>query len=186
MRIVSTRLPDVKLIEPASVGDARGFFQETYRRDLYVEAGIDAVFVQENHSRSAKGVLRGLHFQQPHAQGKLVRVVRGAVFDVAVDVRRGSPDFGAWVGAELSDANRLQIWIPPGFAHGFLALADTTDVIYKCTDYYAPAAEHGVRWDDPDVGIAWPDFGAAPQLSAKDAAAPRLRDVGVLPTFAAA
>lgn len=186
MRIVPTRLRDVKLIESVSFGDGRGFFLETYRRDRYADAGIDAVFVQENHSRSAKGVLRGLHFQEPHAQGKLVRVVRGAVFDVAVDVRRGSPDFGMWIGAELSDANGLQIWIPPGFAHGFLALADVTDVVYKCTDYYAPTAEHGLRWDDPDIGIVWPDTGAPPHLSPKDSGAPRLRDAAVLPIFAAA
>ncbi|MGE0734878.1 MAG: dTDP-4-dehydrorhamnose 3,5-epimerase [Alphaproteobacteria bacterium] len=185
MRTLATDLPGVLVIEPHVIGDARGFFLETYRRDRYESAGIDADFVQDNHSRSAKGVLRGLHFQHPNAQGKLVRVVRGAIFDVAVDIRRGSPHFGKWTGAELSGDNHRQMWIPPGFAHGFLSLADETDVLYKCSDIYAPQHEHCVLWNDAALGIAWPDLGLPPRVSAKDAAAPRLRDAAILPTFGA-
>jgi dTDP-4-dehydrorhamnose 3,5-epimerase len=174
-----TEIDGVFVIEPRVFGDARGFFMESFNQRQFNDAvGADVAFVQDNHSRSAKGVLRGLHFQKaPHAQGKLVRVAAGAVFDVAVDIRRDSPTFGRWVGVELSADNHRQLWIPAGLAHGFLVLSDTADFLYKTTDYYAPQAEGAVRWDDPDLAIAWPDVGMAPQLSTKDAAAPWLRDV---------
>jgi dTDP-4-dehydrorhamnose 3,5-epimerase len=176
MKVTPTGLPEVLLIEPAVHGDARGFFMESFNQRAFEAAvGRHVEFVQDNHSRSARGVLRGLHYQlPPHAQGKLVRVTRGAVFDVAVDMRRGSPRFGRWFGVELSGDNHRQLWIPPGFAHGFLVLSDQADFLYKTTDYYAPQCEAALRWDDPTVAIAWPDTGAAPQVSAKDAAAPEL------------
>lgn len=178
MKITPTSHPDVLLIEPRVFGDARGFFCETFSQRLFDEAvGRPVTFVQDNHSRSARGVLRGLHFQlPPHAQGKLVRCPVGKVFDIAVDMRRSSPRFGQWVGAELSAENHHQLWIPPGFAHGFLVLSDTADFLYKTTDYYAPTTEGSVRWDDPTLAIAWPDAGIAPLLSAKDQAAPLLAD----------
>ncbi|MFQ5524305.1 MAG: dTDP-4-dehydrorhamnose 3,5-epimerase [Acidimicrobiia bacterium] len=156
--------------------DDRGFFTESYHHAEFEEAvGHPVSFVQDNHSRSKRGVLRGLHYQlPPAAQGKLVRVVRGAVFDVAVDIRRSSPTFGEWVGYELSEDNFAQLWIPPGYAHGFLVLTDVADVLYKTTDYYAPDLERTIRWDDPNIGIAWPLGGEAPILSPKDAAAPSL------------
>ena len=178
MRIVETTLPGVLRLEPRAFGDARGFFVETFRSSLLRESGVTADFVQDNHSRSARGVLRGMHLQLVQPQGKLVRVSRGAVFDVAVDVRRGSPHFGRWYGAVLDDVSHLMLYIPPGFAHGFLVLSEVADFIYKCTDYYHPASERSIRWDDPDIGIRWPDAGVAPALSAKDGAAPRLRDLG--------
>ena len=173
MKVIQTEIADVLAFEPKVFGDARGFFMESYNGRVFAEAvGRELVFVQDNHSRSARGVLRGLHFQYaPHAQGKLVRVTSGAVFDVAVDIRRTSPSFGRWVGMELSAENNRQLWIPPGLAHGFLVLTETADFLYKTTDYYAPKEEGCVRWDDPELGIAWPDVGGAPQLSAKDAAA---------------
>lgn len=179
MKITPTALPEVLLVEPRVFGDARGFFFESFSQRLFDEAvGYPVQFVQDNHSRSARGVLRGLHFQRPpHAQGKLVRCSSGAVFDVAVDLRRSSPRFGQWVGATLSAENHHQLWIPPGFAHGFVVLTDTADFLYKTTDYYAPATEGSVRWDDPTLAIAWPDLGMAPLLSAKDLAAPLLGDV---------
>lgn len=179
MKITPTALPEVLLVEPKVFGDARGFFFESFSQRQFDEAvGRPVVFVQDNHSRSARGVLRGLHFQRPpHAQGKLVRCSAGRVWDVAVDVRRSSPRFGQWVGAELSADNHHQLWIPPGFAHGFVVLSETADFLYKTTDYYAPASEGAVRWDDPALAIAWPDLGMAPLLSGKDAAAPLLRDV---------
>ncbi|MEA2162227.1 MAG: dTDP-4-dehydrorhamnose 3,5-epimerase [Thermoanaerobaculia bacterium] len=152
---------------------------ETYRADAFRAAGIDAVFVQDNHSRSARGVLRGLHYQEPNPQGKLVRCTRGALFDVAVDIRHGSPSFGKWFGVELSEANRLMLWIPPGFAHGFCALEDGTDLVYKCTAVYEPASDRAILWNDPDIGIEWPI--ASPLLSAKDAVAPRLSAMATLP-----
>lgn len=175
MKVTRTALPEVLLIEPKVFGDERGFFMESFNQRAFDEAvGYEVDFVQDNHSRSARGVLRGLHYQlPPHAQGKLVRVTSGAVFDVAVDMRRSSPNFGKWVGEELSAANHKQLWIPPGFAHGFLVLTDTADFLYKTTDYYAPRAEGAVRWDDPTLAIAWPSAGVAPQLSAKDLAAPK-------------
>lgn len=176
MKVTSTALPDVLLLEPKSFGDARGFFMESFNQRLFDDAvGSSIAFVQDNHSRSARGVLRGLHFQlPPHAQGKLVRVVSGAVFDVAVDVRRSSPTFGRWIGEELSAENKRMLWIPPGFAHGFLVLSDFADFLYKTTDYYAPQAEGSVRYDDPEIGIAWPDVGVPFQLSPKDEKAPAL------------
>lgn len=179
MKIEKTAIDGVLIFEPKVFGDARGFFMESFNQRIFQDAvGPDVSFVQDNHSRSAKGVLRGLHFQKPpHAQGKLVRVAAGAVFDVAVDIRPGSATFGRWVGVELSADNHRQLWIPAGLAHGFLVLTDTADFLYKTTDYYAPHAEGAVRWDDPDVNIAWPDVGMAPQLSGKDAAAGRLRDL---------
>lgn len=179
MKAIQTDIEGVLILEPQVFGDARGFFMESFNAQAFnALVGHEVSFVQDNHSRSAKGVLRGLHFQKaPHAQGKLVRVTAGAVFDVAVDIRKGSPSFGRWVGVELSADNHRQFWIPPGLAHGFLVLSDSADFLYKTTDYYAPQAEGALRWDDPDLAIAWPDIGMAPQLSAKDAAAGFLRDL---------
>jgi dTDP-4-dehydrorhamnose 3,5-epimerase len=170
VKVIDTELPDVKLIEPKVWGDERGFFYESWSARLFEDAGLEATFVQDNHSRSAAGVLRGLHYQVRQAQGKLVRVVRGAAFDVAVDLRRSSPTFGRWTGVELSEANRLMMWVPPGFAHGFLSLRDGTEFLYKCTDYYAPEHERSLVWSDAAVGIAWPLGGMQPILSAKDQA----------------
>ncbi len=168
MKVTPTAIPDVLLIEPKIFGDARGFFFESFNQKSFNEAtGLDVNFVQDNHSRSTKGVLRGLHYQVQQPQGKLVRVVRGAVFDVAVDIRKGSPTFGRWVGAELSEDNHRQFWVPAGLAHGFLVLSETADFLYKTTDYYAPQHERCIAWDDPDIGIDWPTT-ATPQLSAKD------------------
>lgn len=163
-------------IEPRVFGDERGFFLETWSRAAFAEIGIDCDFVQDNHSRSAKGVLRGLHFQDPMAQGKLVRVARGRAWDVAVDIRRGSPSYGRWAEVELSAERHNLFWVPPGFAHGFLSLEDDTDFLYKCTQYYAPQHEKALRWDDPDLAIAWPLEGIVPQVSAKDAAAVSFAD----------
>jgi dTDP-4-dehydrorhamnose 3,5-epimerase len=170
MKVTPTAIPDVLLIEPKVFGDARGFFFESYNRQLFKAAtGLDADFVQDNHSKSAKNVLRGLHYQlAPKAQGKLVRVVQGEVFDVAVDIRKSSPTFGRWAGEILSADNKRQLWIPPGFAHGFLTLSDTAEFLYKTTDYYAPEYERCIRWDDPSLGIKWPVH-EAPLVSTKDA-----------------
>lgn len=172
MKATPTAIPDVLVIEPQVFGDARGFFFESYNAKAFREAtGVAASFVQDNHSRSAQGVLRGLHYQvPPRAQGKLVRVVRGAVFDVAVDIRQGSPTFGQWAGVELTENNHRQLWIPPGLAHGFLVLSESADFLYKTTDYYSPEHERCIAWDDPQLAIAWPDLGKAPVLSAKDLA----------------
>lgn len=179
MKITPTEIPDVLLIEPRVFGDARGFFFESFNRQGFREAtGLDLDFVQDNHSRSSKGVLRGLHYQIEQPQGKLVRVVRGAVFDVAVDIRRGSATFGQWVGTELSEDNHRQLWIPPGFAHGFMVLSDNADFLYKTTDYYAPAHERCIAWNDPDIGINWP-ADVPPQLSAKDQGGKRLAHADV-------
>lgn len=170
MNIVSTALPEVFIVEPKVFGDARGFFLESFhqqRFDAAVGAHVD--FVQDNHSRSSRGVLRGLHYQIRQPQGKLVRVVRGAVFDVAVDVRRASPNFGRWVGVELTEDNLRQLWVPAGFAHGFLVLSDSADFLYKTTDYYAPEHERCIAWNDPGIGIDWPLDGLAPTVSVKDA-----------------
>ncbi len=177
MKITTTPIEGVLILEPKVFGDERGFFFESFNQRAFNEAVGQAVdFVQDNHSRSAKGVLRGLHFQRaPHAQGKLVRVTQGSVFDVAVDIRPDSATFGRWVGVELSAHNHRQLWIPPGLAHGFLVTSDSADFLYKTTDYYRPESEGSVRWDDPDLAIAWPLEGLTPALSAKDAAAPRLR-----------
>lgn len=181
MKIIETSLPGVLIIEPRILGDDRGFFLETYHAGRYGQAGIEGPFVQDNHSRSVKNTLRGLHFQEPRSQGKLVQVFLGSVFDVAVDVRRGSPTFGQWLGTELSSENKRQLWIPAGFAHGFCVLSETADFVYKCTELYAPEAERAIAWNDPDIGIAWPI--SAPLLSKKDASAPRLRGAPVLPSF---
>jgi len=176
MQVAPTSLPEVLLLQPKVFGDARGFFMESFNERAFDEAvGHHVEFVQDNHSCSQRGVLRGLHYQlPPHAQGKLVRVVRGSAFDVAVDLRRGSPTFGRWVGATLDAQSHQQLWIPPGFAHGFLALEDDTHFLYKTTDFYARDCERCVAWDDPTIGIDWPALGIAPLLAPKDAAAPRL------------
>ena len=173
MQHTPTGIEGVVVFEPKVFGDARGFFLESFRQQAFDAAiGRHVEFVQDNHSRSPRGVLRGLHWQEaPHAQGKLVRVTRGAVFDVAVDIRRGSATFGRWFGIELSDANHRQLWIAPGLAHGFLVTSESADFLYKTTAYYAPEAERALRWNDPDLAIAWPDLGTAPTVSAKDAAA---------------
>lgn len=168
--VTATALPEVKLIEPKVFGDARGFFFESFNAKEFAEkVGVEVEFVQDNHSRSAKGVLRGLHYQIEHAQGKLVRVVSGEVFDVAVDMRRSSPDFGKWVGVNLSAENSRQMWIPPGFAHGFVVLSETAEFLYKTTDYWFPEYERCLIWNDPEIGIEWPVEGE-PTLAAKDAA----------------
>jgi len=178
MQVTRTDIPDVLILEPKLFGDARGFFLESYNQRSFQEAtGLNVPFVQDNHSRSRKGVLRGLHYQVQQPQGKLVRVVRGAVFDVAVDIRVGSPTFGRWVGVELSEDNHRQLWIPPGLAHGFVVLSEVADFLYKTTDYYAPAHERCLMWNDPEVGIAWPDLGEPPLLSAKDQQGHALRDL---------
>lgn len=176
MKVVDTDLPGVKLIEPRIFGDERGFFLEAWNNRIFAQAGIEAAFVQDNHSRSARGVLRGLHYQMVRPQGKLVRVVAGRAFDVAVDIRRSSPHFGRWVGYELSAQNKRMLWVPPGFAHGFVALEDGTDFLYKCTEHYAPEHDRAMRWDDPAIGIEWPLGGLDPILSAKDRAAPLLAE----------
>jgi dTDP-4-dehydrorhamnose 3,5-epimerase len=168
MNILETALPGVLIIEPRVFGDERGFFMETWNAEAFRAAGLDLSFVQDNHSRSSAGVLRGLHYQLTRPQGKLVRVTAGAVYDVAVDLRRSSAHFGRWVGVELSAENKRMLWVPPGFAHGFLTLSDGTDFLYKCTDLYAPADERCVAWDDAKIGIAWPLGSMVPQLSAKD------------------
>jgi dTDP-4-dehydrorhamnose 3,5-epimerase len=179
MNVIATAIPDVLIIEPRVFGDARGFFMETWNADAFAAAGLDLTFVQDNHSRSQKGVLRGLHFQNPGPQGKLVRVTQGAVFDVAVDLRASSPSFGQWVGVELSAANKRMLWVPEGFAHGFLTLEDDTDFLYKCTAPYAPQNEHTLAWDDPAVGIAWPVEALEPIISEKDARGLSLAQVPV-------
>ncbi len=181
MRVIPTELPEVLLIEPRVHGDSRGFFYEGFQSARYAEAGIQGPFVQDNHSRSIRGTLRGLHFQEPRAQGKLVQVLRGTVYDVAVDIRRGSPRFGRWVALELSEAEPRQVWIPPGFAHGFCVLSDSADFFYKCTEFYVPEAERSIAWNDPRLGIPWP--AKEPLLSAKDRAAPTLDAAPMLPVF---
>jgi dTDP-4-dehydrorhamnose 3,5-epimerase len=179
VNIIETALPGVLIIEPKVFGDSRGFFMETWNAPTFAEAGLDLAFVQDNHSRSQKGVLRGLHFQNPGPQGKLVRVTNGAVFDVAIDLRAASPTFGQWVGVELSAANKRMFWVPEGFAHGFLTLEDDTDFLYKCTAPYAPANEFTLAWDDPAVGIEWPVTGQDPIISDKDTRGLALADVPV-------
>ncbi|NOU35965.1 MAG: dTDP-4-dehydrorhamnose 3,5-epimerase [Kiritimatiellaceae bacterium] len=183
MTIIETEIPEVKLLKPRFFPDDRGFFQQTYHEQQYREAGIDVRFVQDNWSRSTKGVLRGLHYQLEHAQDKLVHVVRGKVFDVAVDIRRGSPTFGQWVGEILSDENHHQLFIPKGFAHGFCVLSDEVDFVYKCSDFYTPGDEYGVHWNDPDIGIEWPSGEFS--VSDKDRAAARLKSIPAnhLPVF---
>ena len=182
MKVTPTSIPDVVVIEPQVFGDARGFFFESFNQRRLEEAlGRPMPFVQDNQSRSARGVLRGLHYQQPNPQGKLVRVVVGEIFDVAVDLRRSSPTFGRWESDVLSAGNKKQLWVPEGFAHGFLVLSEVAEVLYKTTGYYAPQDEHCLRWDDPALGIAWPLAGGAPVVSAKDARGKALADAVVYP-----
>ncbi|MBS5004891.1 MAG: dTDP-4-dehydrorhamnose 3,5-epimerase [Haemophilus parainfluenzae] len=169
MRVIDTKIPDVKLLEPQVFGDERGFFMETFRDEWFKENVANRTFVQENHSKSVKGVLRGLHYQTENTQGKLVRVISGAVFDVAVDMRENSPTFGQWIGEILSAENKRQLWVPEGFAHGFYVMTDEAEFVYKCTDYYNPKAEHSLIWNDEIVGIEWPLEGK-PSLSTKDLA----------------
>lgn len=175
MKITQSSIPEVLVIEPDVFGDSRGFFMETWHARKYAELGLNVDFVQDNHSRSGKGILRGLHYQLKHPQGKLVRVTNGSVFDVAVDVRKGSPTFSQWVGVELTGDNHKQFYVPPGFAHGFCVLSESADFLYKCTDFYAPEYEHGILWNDPDIGIDWPasDF----TISDKDAQNKLLRNM---------
>ena len=181
MKLTPTSLPDVWLIEPRVHGDVRGFFFESYNKRALAEAGLEAEFVQDNHSRSARGVLRGLHYQIEHAQGKLVRVIAGEVFDVAVDMRKSSPTFGRSMGMTLSAEDKRMLWIPPGFAHGFLVLSETADFFYKCDELYSPNDEISIRWNDPAIGIAWGYEN--PSVSPKDAAAPLLAEVKNLPIY---
>lgn len=177
MKVIETNLPGVLILEPKVFGDQRGFFQETWRQENYEAIGIRERFVQDNLSFSVRGVLRGLHYQQPNTQGKLVSVVQGEVFDVAVDIRVGSSTFGQWVGVNLSGENHRQLWVPPGFAHGFCVLSETTYFTYKCTDVYVPSAEGGIIWNDPDIGIEWPLRDSI--LSDKDQMYSRLKDVPI-------
>jgi dTDP-4-dehydrorhamnose 3,5-epimerase len=177
MKVTATALPEVLILEPKVFGDARGFFMESFNANTFRDAtGLDVQFVQDNHSRSSRGVLRGLHYQLQQPQGKLVRVPRGRVFDVAVDMRRSSPNFGKWVGVELGEENNRQLWVPPGFAHGFVVLSESADFLYKTTDYYAPAHERALKWDDPSVGVEWPLGDIVPSLSAKDQQGKALAD----------
>lgn len=179
MKVTATAIPDVLMIEPRVFGDARGFFYESFNQRAFNDAtGLALNFVQDNHSRSAKGVLRGLHYQIQQPQGKLVRVVRGAVFDVAVDIRKASPTFGQWVGVELSEDNQRQLWVPPGFAHGFVVLSEVADFLYKTTDYYVPEHERCIAWNDPRIGIDWPLI-TPPGLSARDQAGALLVNAGL-------
>ena len=183
MKVIETKLPGVLIIEPKVFGDNRGFFQETWHKSRYEAIGVKGEFVQDNLSFSTRGVLRGLHYQYPHAQGKLVSAVKGQVYDVAVDIRIGSPTFGQWVGVLLSGENHLQFWVPPGFAHGFCVVSETAYFTYKCNDIYTPEAEGGTLWNDPDIGIEWPL--KVVELSDKDKVSPRLRDIPAirLPKF---
>jgi dTDP-4-dehydrorhamnose 3,5-epimerase len=182
VEFLRTSIPDVVVVKPRVFGDERGFFLESWQEAKFAAAGIDARFVQDNHSRSSRNTLRGLHYQLRQAQGKLVRVTRGAAFDVAVDIRRSSPTFGKWIGMELSATNREMLWVPQGFAHGFLALEDDTEFQYKCTDYYAPEHERAIAWNDPDLAIQWPlRADESPTLSAKDAAAASFRAAECFP-----
>jgi len=179
MEVLKTEIPDVLILKPKVFGDDRGFFMESFNHRTWLETtGLDLDFVQDNHSSSARGVLRGLHYQIRQPQGKLVRVVAGEVFDVAVDVRRSSPTFGKWAGVRLSGENKLQFWIPPGFAHGFLVLSEQADFLYKATDYYQPEHERTIIWNDPEINISWPEK-IIPELSAKDGAAPLFKDAEV-------
>jgi dTDP-4-dehydrorhamnose 3,5-epimerase len=182
MQFEPTRLPEVILIKPRVFGDARGAFFETWQRDEFARAGITATFVQDNHSRSTLHTLRGLHYQIQQAQGKLVRVTRGEVFDVAVDIRRSSPRYGQWAGVILSEENHHMLWVPKGFAHGYLSLSERADFVYKCTDFYAPQDERGIHWNDPQIDVRWPlPAGIQPVLSSKDQAAPLLQTAEVYP-----
>ena len=177
MRLIETVLPEVKILEPRLYEDERGFFLESWNARTFRDIGLDLDFVQDNHSRSSRGTLRGIHYQIRKPQGKLVRVTRGSVFDVAVDLRRGAPTFGRWVGVELNETNHRQLWVPPGFGHAFYVTSDSADFLYKCTEYYIPEHDRAVRWDDPAIGIEWPlSPGEPPLLSGKDRAAPALAE----------
>jgi len=184
MNVIPTEHPDVLIIEPDVFKDPRGFFMETYHRDKFVAAGLPTQFQQDNHSRSERGVLRGLHYQLQHPQGKLLRVVSGEVFDVAVDIRKGSPRFGQWVSVVLSAENQRQLYVPPGFAHGFCTLSEQADFLYKCTEVYAPSDEYGIAWDDPELAINWPELEF--KLSDKDRVYPLLSESNHLPEYKAA
>jgi dTDP-4-dehydrorhamnose 3,5-epimerase len=181
MQVIETDIPGVLILEPKRFGDPRGFFAETFRANAYADAGLKDPFVQDNWSRSSRGVLRGLHLQNPNPQGKLVTVIRGEIVDVAVDVRLGSPTFGRHVAVTLSDGNGRQLFVPRGFAHGFVVLSESVDFLYKCDDYYSPTDEIVIRWDDPSIGIGWPI--ANPTLSVRDAEAPFLSEISRLPQF---
>jgi len=181
LRFEQTRVPGVIIVEPQVFGDERGFFMETFHQEKFAAAGLPTIFVQDNHSRSESGILRGLHFQRPHAQGKLVRAVVGEIYDVAVDIRIDSPAFGQWVGVTLSASNKRQLWVPPGFAHGFCVTSDIAEVAYKCTDLYAPESEISIIWDDPDLKIDWPV--ATPILSDRDRNGLALAEITNLPTM---
>ena len=180
MKLTATSHPEVLVLEPKIHGDHRGFFLETFRSSVFAEAGLPDTFVQDNHSKSSAGILRGLHYQIRQPQGKLVRCINGVVFDVAVDIRRSSPHFGQWVGVELSADNKLALWVPPGFAHGFLVLSESAEITYKCTTYYAPEHDRSLLWNDPDLAIAWPDT-APVVLSEKDKLAPPLKLADLFP-----
>jgi len=180
MKLTATSHPEVLVLEPKIHGDHRGFFLETFRSSVFAEAGLPDRFVQDNHSKSSAGILRGLHYQIRQPQGKLVRCINGVVFDVAVDIRRSSPHFGQWVGVELSADNKLALWVPPGFAHGFLVLSESAEITYKCTTYYAPEHDRSLLWNDPDLAIAWPDT-APVVLSEKDKLAPPLKLADLFP-----
>ncbi|MDW2056798.1 dTDP-4-dehydrorhamnose 3,5-epimerase [Vibrio sp. 506] len=181
MKVIDTKIPDVKIIEPKVFGDERGFFMETWNQKRFEElvTGKPTTFVQDNHSKSKKGILRGLHYQTENTQGKLVRVVSGEVFDVAVDIRKNSPTFGQWVGVYLSAENKRQLWVPEGFAHGFYVTSDEAEFVYKCTDYYNPQVEQSILWDDKDININWP-LDTKPQLSEKDMKAKRISEIDCL------
>lgn len=181
MKLIATAIPDVIVIEPKVFGDQRGFFMETWREEDFKTQGITQHFVQENHSKSTQGILRGLHYQIKHPQGKLIRVVSGEIFDVAVDLRRSSPTFGRWVGVTLSSENKRSLWIPPGFAHGFYVTGKDAEVTYRCTDYYAPEHERSLLWNDPDIGIDWPLAGDDVVLSEKDRLGSRFEDAETYP-----
>lgn len=179
MQVTPTKIPEVLIVKPKVFADDRGFFMESFKKQPYAEAGIDIPFIQDNHSGSKKGVLRGLHYQVQHPQGKLVRVVKGEVYDVAVDIRKSSPTFGQYVGEALSEKNHKQLWVPPGFAHGFLVLSDWAEIIYKVTDIYYPQGERTIIWNDPDFNIAWPLDGIEVMVSAKDAQGKSFRDAEI-------
>lgn len=186
MKLIPTAIPDVKILEPSLHGDHRGFFMETWRASDFAQIAPGLQFVQDNHSKSGRGILRGLHYQLQQPQGKLVRVIAGEIYDVAVDMRRASPSFGRWVGVLLSAANHRQLWVPPGFAHGFLVTSDSAEMVYKCTDYYAPEHEQSLLWNDPALGIDWPLSALAmtqPVLSEKDSKGQRLQDAPVYETI---
>jgi len=181
MNIISTAIPEVLILEPVVHGDHRGFFLETFRKSWFEERDIRLDFVQDNHSRSGQGILRGLHYQVNRPQGKLVRAIEGEIYDVAVDLRQSSPNFGKWVGVTLSADNKQQLWVPPGFAHGFYVTSTTAQIVYKCTEYYSPADDRSLLWSDENIGVQWPLLDGQPILSDKDQNAPRLKDAELFP-----